>query len=791
MSARWRRLLLALVLLSQLVWAGADTGPAPMVLTQQELDWIAANPVLRVGVFENLLPFEYISHDQLRGLSAKYLQLITVRTGLLFKAVNTTTRSARKDMLISGEVDILSTRRRSDDPAQDRGMLYTQPYNTSSTILVSRFGDQPFPDVEHLAGKRLVMLGREVYSAFLSEKAPGITIISAQNAVDMMAMVKDGRADAAIASEWLLIPYLSRQYQGVLQISGVVPQLHTGVSMAVRDTDVILLSILEKALASVTADERKDIYDAWFADMNLDIPSVTAIFEHYEGELWLLVSVVLLLITLVWQGQVQRRQAVQREQEKAMYLAVMSHEIRSPMNAVLAAVELLEHTPLDEQQRHFADLANSGANTLLQLVDDVLDISKMEAGQFQLSPGPVDLWALAQHVVDDHRPYAVQKGLELTLTGERFATPMLLDELRLAQVLRNLISNAIKFTDSGQVAVQLQRLEGRSGDRTHVQIRVIDSGVGLSEQARLSLFRPYAQARLSYKRTGGTGLGLVICRRLVRLMRGKLMLTSTVGVGTQVEVRLPVEWVALPGSGETEEAPADIAVLGNGLKVLVVDGSSANQQGLVTQLHSLGCGALLAVDAAQGLAFFGEHRVDMVLINCDFPDGDGYRLAGAVRESEHEQQRQYCPIVGMSQLADNDHLERCFDAGMDALLSQPVSQVKLQQMIELWCGVSLQPEVQALPEQALDGEEEHAQLRKNLGSLLEAVALRNRGRALHALHRLRDVALAVRWAGVTTQVEVIEQLLSDDVNWPAGAIAGQLDSLLKQWAELVGGVHVG
>ncbi|WP_242627491.1 ATP-binding protein [Pseudomonas mucidolens] len=786
-------MLLALVLLGQLGGAGAEDSPPLMELTQEELDWIRTNPVLHVGVFDDLLPFEYIGGDQLRGLSAKYLQLITRRTGLHFKPVITTTRSDRKDMLINGEVDILSTRRKSDDPVQDRGMLYTLPYSSSSTILVSRFDGLPFADLEHLAGKRLVMLGREGYSSFLSKTVPGITIIAAQNAVDMMAMVKDGRVDAAIASEWLLIPYLSRQYQGVLQISGVVPQLHTGVSMAVREEDVILFSILQKILASITGEERKAIYDAWLADMNVDIPTIKAIAKHYDGELWLLLAVVLLLVMLVWQSWVQRRRAVHREREKAMFLAVMSHEIRSPMNAVLAAVELLEHTPLDEQQRHFTDLANNGANTLLRLVDDVLDISKMEAGQFKLNPGAVDLWALAQQVVDDHQPNAEEKGLELTLTGERFTTPMMLDELRLAQVLRNLISNAIKFTENGQVEVQLQMLEGHSGGVRYVLIRVIDSGIGLSEQARLSLFRPYARAQHSYKRTGGTGLGLVICRRLVRLMHGELALTSTLGVGTRVDVTIPIKWASVPDSpsqvGAAVAAPADIEVAGKGLQVLVVEGSPANQHVLLDQLRSLGCVALLAVDANQGLAIFDEHRVDMVLMSCDLPDDDGYSLAGALRELEYEQQRRYCPIVAMSQVASNEQLERCFDAGIDGLLNRPVSQVKLQQMIELWCDVSQVPELQPQAEQKPEGEGEYAGLRKNLSSLIEAIALRDRSQALHALHRLHCAALAVGWADITIPVEVIEQLLSDDVNWPAEAIADRLNILLKQWADFLCGAQ--
>lgn len=769
------RLLLGWLLLASAGLADAQADPPSMTLTQQERDWIAANPVLRVGVFDNLLPFEYISDGQLRGLSAKYLGLIAARTGLHFQSVVTGNRSARKDMLISGEVDILPTRRRDDDPVKDLGMRYTTPYNTSSTILVSRFGQQPFVDLEQLAGKRLVMLGREGYQAFLQQKVPGITVISGQNAVDIMAMVKDGRADAAIASEWLLIPYLSRQYQGVLQVSGVVPQLHTGVSMAVRDSDEILLSILEKVLGSISNDERKAIYDAWFDDMNLDIPTIKDIAEHFQGELWLLLLVVLLLIAFAWQSRRQRRQAVQSEREKAMFLAVVSHEVRSPMNAVLAAIELLEHTPLDEQQRHFTQLANSGANTLLRLVDDVLDISRMEAGQLTLTLEPVDLWALVQQVVEEHRAGAEEKGLLLTLSGERPSGPLMLEGMRLSQVLRNLISNAVKFTEVGGVEVQLKVVEWPEVRGPHVLIRIIDSGIGLSQQAQASLFRPYARAKHSYKRTGGSGLGLVICRRLVRLMSGELTLNSTQGVGTEVEVKLSVEWAKTLDIPQAEAAPAQVE--GNGAHVLVVQAPVTGQQTLPAHLQALGCRVLLAVDGAQGLTLFNVRRVDMVLIDCDLPNSEIEPLAGAFRELEQVLQRAHCPLVAVAGFSDNEHLERCFDAGLDGVLVKPVTPAKLQQMIELWCDMPQGP-LPAMPKE--ESEEESHILRTAFNDLIEALALRERSQALQAVQRLHEAALGLERDDLVGTVESLERLLRDERDWPAQQIAERLSVLLGQ-----------
>jgi two-component system sensor histidine kinase EvgS len=181
------------------------------------------------------------------------------------------------------------------------------------------------------------------------------------------------------------------------------------------------------------------------------------------------------------------------------------------------------------------------------------------------------------------------------------------------------------------------------------------------------------------------------------------------------------------------------------------------------------------------LAIFRSLQIDLILMDYDLPDGDVQSLARAFRELEHEQQRPYCPIVAMSRLATDDELlERCFDAGIDGLLNKPINRTKLQQMIELWCEVLLAPPGHPLSGQKKEGEGEYAELRKNLSNLIEAVALCDHSRALQALPRLRDSALAVGWTDITTTVEMIEQLLSDEVNWPAAAIADHLNILFKQ-----------
>jgi two-component system sensor histidine kinase EvgS len=275
---------------------------------------------------------------------------------------------------------------------------------------------------------------------------------------------------------------------------------------------------------------------------------------------------------------------------------------------------------------------------------------------------------------------------------------------------------------------------------------------------------------------------------LVKLMHGELSLSSTLGTGTEVEVMLPVEWAPVFDSlGQPSAAvaePVQGPVAGNGLRALVVEGTVINQHLLEKHFKGLGCEMLLAADAVQGLALFSAQKFDLVLMNCDLPGEDGYSLAGEFRELERRQQRPYCPIVAVSQVTGNQHLERCFDAGMDAVLNTPIDRDKLAQLIELWCEVTLVPLAQPLtaPVHKLDAGREA--LRKDLSALLEAVALRDRSLALQAASRLHGAALVTGWAGISTAVETLEPLLRNEMNWPAVAIAGHLSILVEQWADL-------
>jgi two-component system sensor histidine kinase EvgS len=778
----WRvALLVSLILGSSLTRAGT------VELSEEQSHWITLHPVLRVGVVESLIPFEYMSKGVLRGRSMQYLQFVTAATGLQFTYVPGKTMAAREEMLLQGQVDLLSSYLHFRSEPATKGLV-ALVYHTTSPIIVTRVDSPGIFDLEQLQGKTVMIPDVEHYETIFRGKATKAHLIRSTSAMEMLTMVKEGRADAVVASETFLMPYLYRRFQGVLETSGVVGHQVLDVSMAVREDQVMLRSILEKVLGSITAEQRNTLYESWYHDLNVDAPSLLSIANHYMHILTIIALALAGLCALVYRGLRLRRRALRNEQEKSRFLAVMNHEIRSPMNAVLAALELLGHSRLNQQQRHFAHLANSGANALVRLLDDMLETSRSAVKPIRLTVESTDVTALVQGVVGLHRLRAREKHLELNPHIQAQLPLLLLDSARLTQIFHNLLSNAIKFTDVGGIDIDV-RVVGLSDHVGQLQIEVRDTGIGITAEVQGSLFRAYAQDSQSYKRSGGTGLGLVICQQLVSLMGGTLTLRSELGAGTTITICLPV--AAAPQSVELPQVEATSALLASRvLQILVVEDTLANQEVLRAQISSFGGRPVVAADAAQARVLFAQTVYDLTLMDCDLPDEDGYSLTRGLRALEQQLGRTRCPIIAISALTGEQHLQRCLEAGMDAALSKPIGLGQLREVIERWCDVTLADPIVSLIAPVLDQAGINREMAADLGSLIKAIALCDRQSALHVTHRLHGAALIMEWSAMGEAAEHLENLLRTQAEWDDPFYTQALRALLQQWNDLDGDMQL-
>ncbi len=356
---------------------------------------------------------------------------------------------------------------------------------------------------------------------------------------------------------------------------------------------------------------------------------------------------------------------------KSTFLANMSHELRTPLNGVIALTDQLAETDDQARRRELANLVSSSGRLLEQVLSDVLDVSKIEAGQFRLSPAPFDLGETVAAMADLHRAAAEAKGLTLTWSIAGPAKGVWLgDSGRIAQILSNLLANAVKFTERGAVTLKVDR------DGEHIRFVVADTGVGFDDGVHERLFRRFEQADDSItRRFGGTGLGLSICAALTTMMEGEIEGEGRPGEGARFTVRLPLTRAVAPR--EERAAPvADVRVL-KGMKVLMAEDHPTNQKVVQIILDPFGVDLTIVGNGEDAVQAWGEGRFDAVLMDMQMPVMDGLTATRAIREREAAEGRPRALIIMLTANAMDEHVEAAHAAGADLHIAKPLRPAQL------------------------------------------------------------------------------------------------------------------
>lgn len=561
-------------------------------LSASDLDWLKRHPDLQVAFRSDWPPFEYSQDGRPTGLVPDLLTRLEEQLNIRFSRTVAGSRMDAEDQLRSGEVDILPGLSRT--PRTEDDFLFTRAYLTVPIALAIRDDGRFIGDLRELRTERVGVVNRHAAHDYLLINHPNLDLYPVATVEEGLLALSNGDLDVMVTHIPAVSYTVARLGLSNLRITSITPYQYD-LRLAVRKDNPELQRVLNKALGSLEASETESIYNRW---IHLDIEQEA---DYTVVRRVVLIAIVVVLIFLYWNRKLSREvderirsenalrrsedelraakleaERLAREAEaaslaKSEFLANMSHEIRTPMNAVIGYSDLLSNSVTDPQQRNYLDAIRAGSRSLLMLINDILDLSRIEAGKMRLDYSAVSVRRLLDDVRHIFDLRAREQGITLEVSVDsKMPAAMMLDETRLRQVLFNLVGNAIKFTHDGGVTVRAtaKPLKARGKDESpgpgaperqfyNLVVTVKDTGIGIAQDQLDRIFDAFEQQEgQNTRRYGGTGLGLAISRKLARMMGGELEVESESGTGSVFTVTLPrVE--ATVEQAEDEGAPKE------------------------------------------------------------------------------------------------------------------------------------------------------------------------------------------------------------------------------------------
>jgi len=543
---------------------------------------------------------------------------------------------------------------------------------------------------------RYVLIG---FQRFLSVNYPQWKIVTCRTIEEGLQFVADGKADV------MLVPSLALQTEPVLvnhQNLTMLPTLHVDlpVSLAIRNVPSLapLKSILDKTI-QMTGEDAINQCIVQNAQIHASMFSFSTMLRTNSMFAILFVSLIFLLIFFIaftlfrHHMSVQKARALQKQNEllektntaKSEFLAKMSHDIRTPLNIIIGMEGLAEEEQDPAVVRSYLSDIRISSKFLLGLVNDILDMSKIEHGKLELVPEPGTVQELIRQLVTLTAPLCGQKHITFTSSSEGLpSTPVLFDKLRCNQIFYNLLSNAVKFTpEGGKISFLAEPAEGKEGNVT-VRFSVSDSGIGMSKEFQTHLFEPFSQEQNRVNKKGiGTGLGLSIASSLVRQMGGTITVASETGKGTTFTVLL-----AFPTAEEKMKATKKVDIDLSGKRILLAEDHPLNREIAIRQLEKLGCNVTEAEDGKEAVDLFSaseEGTFDAILMDIRMPVMDGHEATRRIRTLDRRDAKDI-PIIAMSANAFEEDKEASIRSGMQMHLSKPLDKETLAQALALCIG---------------------------------------------------------------------------------------------------------
>lgn len=664
-------------------------------LTDQEKAWLAEHRDLKVGVDPYWPPFDFVSPDGKthQGMASDVIASLNKRLGINMKMVPGLNWRQVMDGMKNRTIDMAACL--TETPERRKFLNFTRAYLNFPLVAITRKDHPIVSGLEDFYGKKVVVVDGYALQERIKTGYPGVIIMTVKTPLDGLKAVSTGLAEAYAGNLAVASYAIAEHHLANLKIaapvsfrskSGSQSDNSSRLRIGVRKDWPLLVSILDKGIQSISPVEWQEIKSKWFSVR----------FEHKVSNQRLievslqvgLVAAVFLGLVLYWnrrlKGEIVQRKQAQTEllsakglaedasRAKSEFLANMSHEIRTPLNVITGMNTLVLDSNLEPQQRENLESVQVASEHLMFVINEILDISKIEAGRMELEKLAYNLPNTVGHLVKDLAVSARDKGLGLHSHIDQAIPAWIWGDLgRLRQILLNLGNNAIKFTDQGEVVFRMERV-GVEDQRVMVRFEISDTGVGIQPSHIKKIFEPFTQADASTTRKyGGTGLGLSISGKLIAMMGGRLYVESRPGSGSTFSFTLPVE----EAPAGKDMAPKDLELSKTedlpGLKILVAEDVRLNQKLATQLLVKLGHEVTLADDGQQAVEAFDRQEFDLILMDVQMPGLDGLEATRIIRKQEKNKPGR-TPIIALTAHAMESDRQRCLAAGMDSYLSKPL-----------------------------------------------------------------------------------------------------------------------
>ena len=634
-------------------------------------------------------PYSYNENGEMKGIIPDYFRKIADYAGISYEFLTPETRDEYIAYQGNKEATDISIDARldTDNYAETKEWALTAPYITMQLAKVTR---------KDFDGKIKVVatVDQTVSGSIADTIAPGAKKLMCNTRQEMMDAVRKGNADAAFVYYYMAQAYVNSDTTGTLTYTLLEQPTYTYRMVVSSKENHALAGILTKAMYAMPDHLVEDLASQYTAYKATDLTFVDWIRLHPVITVsalvilaWLLTSMAVIVTRLNARKKAQKiaqqkakemeelaKQAEAANRAKTTFLSHMSHDIRTPMNAIIGFTNIAMKSNPPKEVKDCLEKIDDSSEHLLSLINDVLDLSRIESGKVTNNPVPVDLQSVTDSALDIAKGFLLNRNITFNIQQEESKPPnVLADSTHLRDVLVNILSNAVKFTPDGG-SISFESSYYVDADIVHVRYRVSDTGVGMSEEFTKKVFDEFTQeesgARTQYR---GTGLGMSIVKKYVEMMGGTISVQSKQNVGTTFIVELPLKKTDMECSNQnmTDHKNVDL----NGIHVLMAEDNDLNAEIATVQLEEHGMKVTRVVDGIEAVNAFRnnlENTFDIILMDIMMPHMNGYEASKAIRIIDERPDGKTIPIVAMTANSFSEDVQASLDAGMNAHISKPL-----------------------------------------------------------------------------------------------------------------------